>query len=144
MEGAVLSETLGNCYVCLDSGAPLSPCVCKGMYLHRKCQIQLIRKQHKDTCTICLQKFDNVEVTFVKSFRCSLEGKLFCTLVGTGVFCHGLCVASARILRYFILEFHVLGLSLDVTFWILALAFARCTRCRLGYHSITSARVRIL
>ena len=30
--------TTGECYICLKPNAPISPCLCKNMYLHIDCQ----------------------------------------------------------------------------------------------------------
>ena len=59
---------LGECYICTLDSAPLSPCNCKNMYLHYKCQINLIHNKG-EKCSICLTEFNNVEVfTTVKYY----------------------------------------------------------------------------
>jgi hypothetical protein len=52
---------LGECYICTLDSAPFSPCNCKNMYLHYKCQIKLIHEKG-EKCSVCLENFNNVDV----------------------------------------------------------------------------------
>lgn len=66
---------LGECYICTLEFAPLSPCNCKNMYLHYNCQIKLIH-ENDDKCSVCLEKFNNVEVITKVKYYYSFQTKI--------------------------------------------------------------------
>jgi hypothetical protein len=59
----------GECYVCYEGNAPESPCICKNMYLHEECELNLITKLNKKKCTICKKQFNNIKYNIVKKYQ---------------------------------------------------------------------------
>ena len=56
------------CYVCFESCNIKSPCDCKSMYLHKNCQINIIKENKKFNCLICKKKYENL--TFeIKTYK---------------------------------------------------------------------------
>ena len=56
-------EDLHECFVCVTSSPIfLSPCLCKGRYIHEECLRRLVITQTKPVCMVCRMPYDNVQV----------------------------------------------------------------------------------
>ena len=49
-----------TCYVCFEACNIKSPCDCKSMFLHKKCQNDIIKENQKFYCLICKKKYENL------------------------------------------------------------------------------------
>ena len=66
----------GECYICSLENAPLSPCKCKNMFIHEKCQIKSIRRLKNLNCTVCKGEYTNIKVRTIKRTRFTRISKI--------------------------------------------------------------------
>ena len=76
----------GECYICSLENAPLSPCNCKNMFIHEKCQIKSIRRLKNLNCTVCKGEYTNIKVRTIKRTRFTRISKIIIGFVICGVF----------------------------------------------------------
>jgi len=83
----------GECYVCSEGMAPVSPCSCKTLFLHDKCQQDIIMKSNNYICTVCKTPFHNVYYKIIKIYSISRDTyfiviSIFCSILmyGTGIY----------------------------------------------------------
>ena len=76
----------GECYICSLENAPLSPCNCKNMFIHEKCQIKSIRRLKNLNCTVCKGEYTNIKVRTIKRTRFTRISKIIIGFVISGVF----------------------------------------------------------
>jgi len=55
-----MSDTEKICYVCFEDCEELSRCGCKNIYLHIRCQKDIIDRNNDYKCTICKEEYSNV------------------------------------------------------------------------------------
>lgn len=78
---------MGECYICIEEDANLSPCNCKNMYIHDECLLELISKTNSSKCKVCKEEFKNVNVTVKVKRQLTNYGKTFILLMSlNGIF----------------------------------------------------------
>tara|TARA_B100001778_G_C18546767_1_gene611024 strand:+ start:323 stop:772 length:450 start_codon:yes stop_codon:yes gene_type:complete len=71
------NNRMGECYICIEGDAKLSPCNCKNMYIHDECLLELISKTNSSECKVCKEEFKNVNVTVKVKRQLTNYGKTF-------------------------------------------------------------------
>jgi len=52
----------GECYICTLETDQLSKCKCKKLFLHKECNQNIIKSNHKFTCSICNEEYENINI----------------------------------------------------------------------------------
>ena len=76
----------GECYICSKNKAPLSPCNCKNMFIHEKCQLKTIEKLNSSKCWVCKTPYNNVSINTVTDTQCSFMGRfMVCVMTASSI-----------------------------------------------------------
>ena len=86
----------GECYICSKNKAPLSPCNCKNMFIHEKCQLKTIEKLNSSKCSVCKTPYNNVNINTVTETNISFMGRVI------------VCVATASSIMSFIFVYQMI------------------------------------
>ena len=68
-----MGEIEKTCYLCFEECNDLSRCNCKNVYLHLKCQKEIIDRSNDYKCTICKKEYTNIvysNVIDVHDYEC--------------------------------------------------------------------------
>ena len=79
--------TTGECYICLKPNAPISPCLCKNMYLHIDCQKKLVDSLNNEKCSVCKSEYNNIQVVVKRKYNINSCGKVIILLIFIFIIC---------------------------------------------------------
>ena len=108
---------MGECYICIEENAKLSPCNCKNMYIHDECLLELISKTNSSECKVCKEEFKNVNVTVKVKRQLTNYGKTFILLMSLNGIFVGFFVYNST---FYILKSDYLYLVLSIFFGIMS------------------------
>ena len=108
---------MGECYICIEEDANLSPCNCKNMYIHDECLLELISKTNSSKCKVCKEEFKNVDVTVKVKRQLTNYGKTFILLMSLNGIFVGFFVYNST---FYILKSDYLYLVLSIFFGIMS------------------------
>ena len=79
--------TTGECYICLKPNAPISPCLCKNMYLHIDCQKKLVDSLNNEKCSVCKSEYNNIQVVVKRKYNINACGIIIIMLIFVFILC---------------------------------------------------------
>jgi hypothetical protein len=79
VDSASTRNVSGQCYVCFEENAPKSCCSCKDRYLHPTCMLELVARNGKETCDVCLAPHLNLKMNATR--RVSTRGMRLLSMV---------------------------------------------------------------
>lgn len=134
---------MGECYICIEGDAKLSPCNCKNMYIHDECLLELISKTNSSKCKVCKEEFKNVDVTVKVKRQLTNYGKTFILLMSLNGIFVGFFVYNST---FYILKSDYLYLVLTIFFGIMSvigIGFSfEILKLRRGIRQIITRRER--
>ena len=72
---------VGECYICSQDNAPLSPCKCKNMFIHEICQLKSIEKLNSPKCSVCKTEYSNITINTITETHCTGIGRFVVCIV---------------------------------------------------------------
>jgi hypothetical protein len=117
------NNRMGECYICIEGDAKLSPCNCKDIYIHDECLLELISKTNTSKCSICKEEFKNVNVTVKVKRQLTNYGKTFILLMSL----NGICVV------FFVYNSIFYALESDYVYLVLLIFFGIMSLIGIGF-----------
>ena len=72
----------GECFICMDGeSAPPSPCICRGRYLHTKCQLRMAKQSGHGRCSVCKASYANLTIEVYRRVRLSTPSRLILSML---------------------------------------------------------------